>query len=153
MNFKNPQLWVWRKPLLCPMPECDTHVLKSSMDGITNSMDVSLSELREMVMDREAWRAMIHGVANCQTRLSNWTELNCTVDKNPNLSVQGNSVTYGLHSEEFFNSALFSRFSAFSFPSLQVWSNLSVVLRLIPCLWNTALGKDFESASPLHTSV
>ena len=39
-------------------------------------MDVSLSELREMVMDREAWRAMIHGVTNCQTRLSNWTELN-----------------------------------------------------------------------------
>ena len=41
-------------------------------------MDVSLSELREMVMDREAWRVAIHGVAKSRTRLSNWTELNWT---------------------------------------------------------------------------
>ena len=45
------------------------------LDGITDSMDVNLSELRETVIDREAWRAAIHGVAKSRTQLSNWTEL------------------------------------------------------------------------------
>ena len=51
---------------------------EDEMDGITDSMDMSLSELREMVIDREAWRAAIHRVAKSQTRLSDWTEVNWT---------------------------------------------------------------------------
>ena len=69
--------------LALPSPSCvikiwpmTENTLTRNSQPITDPMDVSLSELRELVMDREAWRAATHAVAKSRTRLSNWTELN-----------------------------------------------------------------------------
>ena len=61
------------------------------LDGIMDSMDVSLSELRDLVMDREAWRAVIHGVSKSRTRLIDWTELKIAFSG----WVDGDTSTFG----------------------------------------------------------
>ena len=74
------------------------------LDGITDSMDVSLSEPQVLVMDREAWRATIHGVPKSRTWLNNWTELKGHIIKNEkdkHLKVQNVQVNQSLHSYPF----------------------------------------------------
>ena len=68
------------------------------LDGITDLMDVSLSELRELVIDREAWHAVIHGVAKSRTWLSDWTELNSSLR---NTRVVPKDIVTGVKTEWF----------------------------------------------------
>ena len=69
------------------------------LDSIIDSMDVSLSELRELVMDREAWRAVIHGVAKSRTQLSNWSDLNANKNKE-GISTESSSNITEKHSKK-----------------------------------------------------
>ena len=64
------------------------------LDGITDWMEMSLSKLWELVMDREAWHAVVHGVAKSQTPLGNWTELNWTIVGQEPLSMEFSSQEY-----------------------------------------------------------
>ena len=95
------------------------------LDGITDLVDVGLGELRELVMDREAWHAAIHGVAKSQTRLNNWIELNWTCMK----------CSLGISNflEEIFS------LSHLLFSSISLhWLLRKAFLSLLALLWNYA---------------
>ena len=74
------------------------------LDGITDSMDMGLGGLLELVMDREAWRAVVHGIAKSWTRLSDWTELNWTelhVKRNFSVVIRLMTLRWGDYPELF----------------------------------------------------